>query len=131
MSLETQLVQAFGGLLCASVTAGIGVITPKIKKFLETHTTAKTATVANNVLDGLSKITESVVSDFNQRVVNDSKSKGAWTPQLAEQIKMDAVAAIKNQGSSFIRLAEKTAGDMEPLISTLIEQAVSKAKGNK
>lgn len=131
MTLETQFVQALGGLLCASATAGIGIITPKIKKFLETHTTAKTSTVANNAVDGLSKISESVVSDFNQRIVNDAKIKKAWTPELAMQVKADAVAAVKSQGATFISLAKKTAGEIEPLISTLIEQAVSKTKGNK
>lgn len=131
MSLETQLVQALGGLLCATTTTGIGVIIPKIKKFLEAHTTAKDAAIAGNALDGLSKITESVVSDFNQRIVNDVKTKGGWTPELAEQVKIDAIAAVKTQGSTFISLAGKTSGDVESLISTLIEQAVSKAKGNK
>jgi hypothetical protein len=129
MSLETQFVQALGGLFYATVTAGIGVVTPKVRKYLESHTTAKTATIATDVFDGLSKITESVVTDFNQRIVNDAKSKQAWTPQLAEQVKADAVDAVKAQGSAFVSLAQKTAGDVEPLISTLIEQAVAKAKG--
>ncbi|NRD80260.1 hypothetical protein HPT25_23340 [Bacillus sp. BRMEA1] len=128
MSLETQFVQALGGLLCATTTAGIGVITPKIKKFLESHITAKNATVANDAIDGLSKIVESVVSDFNQRIVNDAKSKQALTPELAAQTKNDAIAAVKSQGSQFIKLID---GDAEALISTLIEQAVSKAKGGK
>jgi hypothetical protein len=128
MSLETQFVQALGGLLFATVTAGIGAVTPKVRKYLESHTTAKTAAVAGNVLDGLSKIAESVVSDFNQRIVNDSKSKQAWSPQLAEQVKADAVAAVKSQGEPFIKLMGKTAGDIESLISSLIEQEVSKAK---
>lgn len=131
MSLETQLVQALGGLLCATTTTGIGVIIPKIKKFLEAHTTAKDAAIAGNALDGLSKITESVVSDFNQRIVNDVKTKGGWTPELAEQIKTDALSAVKEQGASFIVLAGNTTDEIEPLISSLIEQAVAKAKGNK
>lgn len=128
MSLETQFVQALSGLLYASATAGIRVITPKIKGFLEYHITAKKMTVAYDVLNGLSRISESVVSDFNQRVVNDVKGKGGWTPQLAQQVKRDATSAIKSQGSPFIKLLEKTLGDVEPLIATLIEQTVAKAK---
>jgi hypothetical protein len=130
MSLETQFVQALGGLLYATATAGIAAVTPKIRLYLKSHTTAKTAAVAGDVLDGLSKIAESVVSDFNQRIVNDSKSKQAWTPQLAEQVKADAVAAVKDQGAPFIKLIDKSAGNVESLISTLIEQAVAKAKGS-
>lgn len=130
MKLETELVQALAGLMLAVITTGIGIITPKVKRFLETHTTAKTAAVAEGVFNGLTRIAESVVSDFNQRIVIDTKTKGAWTAELAEQIKADAVAAVKAQGSSFVSLAGKTAGDVESLISTLIEQAVSKAKGS-
>lgn len=131
MSLETHLIQALGGLLFATLTAAIGVITPKIKGLIQAHTSAKTATVATDALDGLTKIAESVVSDFNQRIVNDTKSKGAWTSQLAEQVKDDAVAAVKAQGASFIKLSSKTSDQIDSLISTLIEQAVAKAKGNK
>lgn len=131
MNIETQLVQAFTGLLSVALTAGIGIITPKIKKFIETHTTAKTAKVANDVVDGLAKVSEAVVADFNQRIVTDVKAKGGWTPELAVQTKLDAIAAIKSQGSAFIALTKKTESELEPLISTLIEQAIVKAKGTK
>lgn len=128
MSIETQVVQALGGILAATVTTGIGIITPKIKKFLESHTTAKNAAVVNDSIDGLTKIVESVVADFNQRIVSDVKTKGGWTPELAVQTKKDAIAAVKAQGSQFIKLINSNA---EELISTLIEQSVAKAKGNK
>jgi hypothetical protein len=131
MSLTTQLIQALGGLLCATATAGIGVITPEVKKLIKSHTTAKNATIANDALDGLTKIVESVVSDFNQRIVNDSKTKGAWTPAQAAQTKVDAMAAVKEQGASFIKLSSQSGKEIESMISTLIEQAVAKAKGNK
>jgi ribosome-binding protein aMBF1 (putative translation factor) len=131
MSFEIQLVQALGGLLSVTATAAIGAITPKIKKLIESHTTAKNATIANDSIDGLSKIVESVVSDFNQRIVTDVKAKGGWTPELAQQIKNDAIDAVKEQGVAFIKLSGQTAKDVEALISTLIEQAVSKAKVNK
>lgn len=51
MSLTTQFVQALGGLLCATATAGIGVITPEVKKLIKSHTTAKNATIANDYID--------------------------------------------------------------------------------
>lgn len=131
MSLESQFVEALSGLLYASATAGIAVITPKIKDFIKAHTKEKTTAIACNALDGLSKIAQSVVTDFNQRIVVDSKSNKVmqkWTPELAEQIKKDAVAAVLSQGSAFVNLIGKTAEDTEPLISTLIEQAVLKSK---
>lgn len=130
-SFETHLIQALGGLLFAMLTAAIGVITPKVKGLIQAHTSAKTAVIANDAIDGLTKIAVSVVSDFNQRIVNDMKSKGAWTPQLAEQVKEDAVAAVKSQGASFIKLSGKTSDQIESLVSTLVEQAVAKAKSNK
>jgi hypothetical protein len=130
-TFETHLVQALGALLFATLTAAIGYITPKIKALIQAHTSAKTAVVATDALDGLTKIVVSVVSDFNQRIVDDTKSKGAWTPQLAEQVKDDAVAAVKAQGASFIKLSGKTSDEIDSLVSTLIEQAVAKAKGNK
>jgi hypothetical protein len=127
MSLATQFVQALGGLFFATVSAGIGAVTPKIRKLIESHTTAKTATVANDAIAGLTKIVESVVADFNQRIVSDVKAKGGWTPELADQVKKDAEAAVKSQGAQFIKYID---GDTEALISTLIEQAVSKQKGS-
>lgn len=130
-AFETHLVQALGGLLFATLTAAISYITPKVKGLIKAHTSAKTASIAADALDNITKIAESVVSDFNQRIVNDMKSKGAWTPQLAEQVKADAVDAVKAQAASFIKLAGKTTGEVEALISTLIEQAVSKAKNSK
>jgi len=111
MSLETQLIQALSALVYIVAIAGITYVTPKIKKFLEVHTNAKTATT---VTDEFSKIAESVVNDFNARIVNDTKSRQAWNPQLAQTIKNDAIASVKTQ--------------IEPLLSTLIEEAVTKAK---
>jgi hypothetical protein len=131
MSIESQFVEALSGLLYASATAGIAVITPKIKDFVKAHTKEKTVTVAFNALDGLAKIAQSVVTDFNQRIVANAKANKAmqaWTPELAKQIKKDAVAAVLSQGSCFIKLFDKTSEEMVPLISVLIEQAVSKSK---
>lgn len=128
MSLETQLIQALSGLLYAAATAAISVMTANIKNFIKAHTQEKKAAVARNAIEGLSKIAESVVADFNQRIVKDVKAKKAWTPELAEQVKRDAVAAVKSQGSAFILLIGKNDKDVEPLISTLIEQAISKRK---
>src|SRR5579875_302281 len=128
MSLESQFVEALSGLLYASATAGIAVITPKIKNFILAHTQEKTAAVANNAIDGLSKIAMSVVADFNQRIVADTKADKAWTPELAEKIKKDAIAAVKSQGGPFIQLIGTTEDDVVNLISTLIEHAVSQGK---
>jgi hypothetical protein len=92
----------------------ITYVTPKIKEFLEVHIDAKNAPAVNSTLDEITKVAESVVTDFNNRLVNDAKSKQAWTPQLAEIVKNDALSSVKTQ--------------IEPLLSTLIEQAVTKSK---
>jgi hypothetical protein len=111
MTLEAQFIQALSALVYIVAIAGITYVTPKIKQFLEVHTNAKTA---STVTDEFSTIAESVVNDFNNRIVNDAKARQAWNPQLAQTIKNDAIASVKTQ--------------IEPLLSTLIEQAVSKAK---
>jgi uncharacterized membrane protein len=123
-----SLVQALVGLLFATLTATIGYITPKVKTLIKAHTNAKTAEIATKALDGLTKIAESVVSDFNQRVVYDMKSKQTWTPTLAQKIKADAVTAVKDQGASFIQLSSQSDKEIESLISSLIEQAVTNTK---
>lgn len=91
-------------------------------------TKAVQPTAATNALSGLTKIAESVVTDFNQRIVNDAKSSNAFTGNLATQVKTDAVAAVESQGASFINLLGKPASDVQSLISGLIEQAVVRAK---
>ena len=114
MSLESQLIQALSALVYIVAIAGITYVTPKIKRFLEVHIDAKNVPVVESTVDEISKVAESVVNDFNNRIVNDTKSRQAWNPQLAQTIKNDAIASVKTQ--------------IEPLLSTLIEQAVSKAK---
>ncbi|SFI02154.1 MULTISPECIES: hypothetical protein [unclassified Bacillus (in: firmicutes)] len=128
VTLETQVVQALGGILCAAITTGIGVLTPRIKSYIQAHTDAKTATVVVDSLNTLNKITESVVADFTQRMVLDVKTKGGWTPELANQVKANAVSAIKEQGAQLIPLLEKEVGNVEKLIESTIEQAVLKSK---
>jgi hypothetical protein len=114
MSLESQFIQALSALAYIVAIAGITYVTPKIKKFLEVHIDAKNVPAVDSALDEITKVAETVVTDFNTRIVNDAKSRQAWSPQLAQTIKNDAIASVKTQ--------------IEPLLSTLIEQAVSKAK---
>ena len=116
--------QSLSGILTAVAAAGIGMLVTNVKQLIKAHTTAKQGAVANNIIDGLAKISESVVSDFNQRIVSDAKKANGWTPALAEQTKKDAMEAVKDQGSAFIKLSNQTADDLGPLISTLIEKAV-------
>lgn len=128
MNLQTQIVTDFAGLLSLVVTAGVAYFTPKIKAVIASHFTAQQAQVANHVIDGLGKIAQSVVQDFNQTVVADAKANGAWTPKFAQQVKQDAINAVKSQGASLITLGQSTLGNIDGLISSLIEQAVTKAK---
>lgn len=104
------------------------VLTPRIKSYIQAHTDAKTATVVVDSLNTLNKITESVVADFTQRMVSDVKTKGGWTPELANQVKANAVSAIKEQGAQLIPLLEKEVGNVEKLIESTIEQVVLKSK---
>jgi hypothetical protein len=114
LSLESQLIQALSALVYIAAIAGITYVTPKIKRFLEVHIDVKNVPAVESTVDEISKLAENVVNDFNNRLVNDAKSKQAWNPQFAQIIKSDAISSLKTQ--------------MEPLLSTLIEQAVTKAK---
>lgn len=124
--IENQIVQAVTGLLAASVTAAIAYVSPRAKRWIATHTTAKAAGVAMTVIDGISTIADGVVADFNQRVVADAKAAGTWSPALAASVKQDAVKAVLSQGAYLVTLGQNVVGDMEGLVSSKIEQAVYK-----
>jgi len=124
--LEMQIVQALLGLLVAGVTAAVGVLLPKVQKFFTAHTGAAHATQANAIVSGLGSIAESVVQDFNQRIVTDAKKNGVWGAQLASSVKKDAVAAVLDQGANLVALGGKVLGNAEGLVSSLVEQAVGK-----
>ncbi|MCL6454382.1 MAG: hypothetical protein K6T78_12290 [Alicyclobacillus sp.] len=126
--IEQQIVSGLVGLLTLVLSAGITWATRKASALIAAHTSAKTAETATTALQGLSTIATSVVQDFNQRVVSDAKKTGVWTPQLAQQVKADAVAAVKAQGGALIRLAAQTVGSTDDLVGTLLEQAVSQNK---
>jgi len=121
---EEQLAGILLNLLSLVVTA---LVTYAIR-YLKEHTKVKKSTVANNALDGLEKIAQAVVADFNQRAVKSVKSTNGWTPQYAQMVKRNAVEAMKTQGTPFIKLIEKSVDDIEPLLQTLIEQAIVKSK---
>ncbi len=122
--IETQVVQGLTGLLSLAVTAAIAYAAPRAKRWVTTHTTAKAAGVATTVIDGLSSIAQAVVADFDQRIVNDAKAVGTWTPALAASVKADAVKAIMDQGAHLVALGQSVVGNVEALVSSLVEQAV-------
>lgn len=126
MSLEAQIVSGLAGLLSLVVSALLAYLGPKAKTFLDAHLSAKGAEIANTVIDGLAAIAEAVVQDFNQRIVAEAKAHGVWGPQLAQSVKNDAVAAVKSQGAALIALGQEVLGDMDSLVSSLIETAVVK-----
>jgi hypothetical protein len=126
--IETDIVNAVTGLLSLSVTALVGYLAPKVKKIVDAHTSASHAQVFNHVVDGLGRIAEATVMDFNQRVVNDAKEQGVFTPALAQSIKSDAMDAVKTQGSALISLAGESISDVDPFVSSLIEHAIAKQK---
>jgi 3-dehydroquinate synthetase len=126
--LETQVVQYLTGLLALIVSGVLTYLARNLKAFINSHTTAKNAAVANTVIDGLSSIAEAVVQDFNQRVVADAKKNGVFTPQLAQSVKEDAVAAVKSQGASLVALGSGVIGDVDGLIRSLVEKAVANSK---
>ena len=125
---EQQLVDALSGLLMAVATAVVTYVSVKFRQWSAAHLSASNAATANHVIDGLGKIAEATVQDFNQRVVNDAKEYGVFTPALAAAVKADAVTAIKIQVSPLLALAGDTIGDVDNLISNLVERHVVASK---
>lgn len=125
-SIELDILESLLSLLTMVVGSLLSILMPKIKLSIDAHLTAKQALIANHVMDGLGTIAEAVVQDFNQRIVQDAKKHGVFTPMLAASIKKDAVAAVMAQSQALYALGSHTLGDVESLIGSLVEQAVSK-----
>lgn len=129
MNLNGLELKILEGLLSLFVIAVGTVITkygPIVKKWIDKHLPKHDAQTANTIIDGLSKIAEATVQDFNQRVVHDAKRNGVFTPQLAQSVKQDAVKAIEAHGSGLVKLGKESLGDVESLIGPLVEQYVTK-----
>lgn len=124
--IETQVVQALTGILALAITGAVTYLSGHAKAWLTTHVSAKTASVANDVVDGLGKIADSVVLDFNQRIVTDAKANGVWNLQLAQQVKADAVRSVLDQGAQLVNLGSKVVGNVPDLVAALVEQAVAR-----
>lgn len=125
-SVELHILESLLSLLTVVIGSLISAFVPKIKQSLDAHLTAKQALIANHVINGLATISEAVVQDFTQRIVQDAKTSGVFTPMLAASVKKDAVSAVMSQSHALSSLGTSTLGDVEALIGTLIEQAVSK-----
>ncbi|WP_152540348.1 hypothetical protein [Sporolactobacillus terrae] len=126
--LGVQALTAVLSILVAGVGVLISAFVPKIKDAVDEHLGTAQANIANKVIDGLGSIAQTVVADFNQRVVADAKAKGIFTAELAASVKEDAVKAVIAQAPELIELGKSAIGDVEALIPQLIEQAVLKAK---
>lgn len=124
--MESQIINGLAGLLFLIVSAAVSYLVPKAEKLIDAHLNEKQANIANKVIDGLGTIAENTVKNFNQKVVNDAKEAGAFTPQLAESVKNDAVQAVKSQGASLLSLGKNVLGDTESLVNNIIESAVDK-----
>lgn len=108
MSVEAHVVSGLAGLLSLVVSAGIAYVVPRVKQAVDAHVNDKTASVVNLVIDGLANIAQAVVQDFNQKIVANAKNAGTWTPQLAQGVKADAIAAVKAQGATLVQLDRKS-----------------------
>jgi hypothetical protein len=126
--LGVQALTAVLSILVAGVGVLVTAFVPKIKDAVDKHLGTSQANIANKVIDGLGSIAQTVVADFNQRVVADAKAKGVFTAELAASVKDDAVKAVIAQAPELIALGKSVIGDIEALIPQLIEQAVAKEK---
>ncbi|WP_062306526.1 hypothetical protein [Alicyclobacillus sendaiensis] len=121
-SVEVQILEDVLSAFGLAVGAALTYLTTKVvPKYIHSQ-------AAQNAIDGLASIAESVVAQFNQTIVADAKAKGVWNAALAAKVKQDAVKAVLSQGANLVKLAQKVVGDVPELVSTLIEQAVASKK---
>jgi len=130
MNIELQVLESVTSVVTAGVGALVAAAAPAVKRYIDRHVAAKEAQIADTVIDGLAQIAESVVADFNQRVVREAKAQGVWTPTLKQAVKQDAVQAVLAQGANLAALAEQTVGNVPSLVESLVEQAVAKGKAS-
>lgn len=123
-----DIVRALVGILSVAVTSAISYFSMKLKNTVDAHLTHKQAIMFNDIVNGLGQIADMTVSDFNQRIVLDSKKQGLFTAALAKSVKQEALEAVKQQGTSLVHLAGTSISDVDQLVSTLIEQAVLRQK---
>lgn len=126
--LEQQIVTGLSGLLFASLTAGIAWLSTKAKNYVSLKLKGQSAQNANHVIATLSQISNAVVQKFNNEVVSQAKQQGFFNDALASKVKGDACDAVKAQAGSLIALASESFGDVDALISTLIEKHVAENK---
>lgn len=118
-TVEVQILQGVASVGGLAISAGITYLVNAINKNVKSKS-------AQDIITGLGSIADSVVQDFNQKVVSQAKANGVFTPQLAASVKQDAVQAVLSQGSALVKLGEKSVGNMQALVSSLIEQAVAR-----
>jgi triphosphoribosyl-dephospho-CoA synthetase len=126
--LELQVLETLLSLLVLVVGTVITTFVPKIKAVVDKHLTAKEAQIFNHVVDGLAVIANAVVQQINQTVVRDAKAAGKFDAALAQKVREDAIAAVKQQGSALIDLGKHVVADVDGLIASLIEEAVAHNK---
>lgn len=118
IDIAVAVIAAAGGLAVAYLKAVTAQVTAKTK-----------AQKVQDLLWHVEAIAEHVVKDVQQTVVDDLKNKGQFTPEVAAQVKADAIAKVKEiMGEELTGLAKEVFGDLDLLISTLIESHV---KDNK
>jgi len=121
-SVELQILQDLASAGVLAVGSAITYVTTKIvPKYIHSKT-------VQNAIANLGSIVEATVSDFNQKVVDSAKKEGTFTDALAQSVKADALAAVKDQGAPLIKLLEGSIGNLDSFLSSLIEQSVASNK---
>jgi nitrogenase molybdenum-iron protein alpha/beta subunit len=124
--IATSVLPYLSDAFYAGLTAGIAYVARSLKNWLSAHTAANTAAMSAHVIDGLTQITESVVQEYNQRLMQDAKKYGVWNEQLEESLKADAVKAVLSQGAKLTELGMEVLGDVPSLVSSLVANEFAK-----
>ncbi|MHB0886879.1 MAG: hypothetical protein ACYC41_13465 [Bacillota bacterium] len=125
IDITVAVILAAGGLAVSYLRAA----KKKVEAQTETIQNQAMAQKVRDLLSHVEAIAEHVIKDVQQTAVDDLKAKGEFTPEVAAQIKVDAIAKVKEiLGEELTGLAGEVFGDLNLLIGTLIESHV---KDNK
>lgn len=107
------------------IRGGIG----KAEQFVDSHLPPSQAASVDAFLETVDHLAENAVQDFNTALVSDMKSKGAFTKELGQSVKKDAIDAVMNNLGPLKDQFGAELVALEPLIGGYIEKHVRLAKG--
>ncbi len=129
MDLNEVLKGILNNLVLAVIAAVGTLLTSLILKFKANMTEKSKSEMVDKLIERATKIAVRVVEELQQTMVDALKDKGEFTPEVAAEVKRLAVVRIKAiLGEESVGLAAEVLGDLDALLSALVESIVKRNK---